>query len=80
MRLFMLRDRATGEWINKNRRTSNRIYEHKRHAASAASMIAQRQWPRTGNRGWWYLEPDERRTFRDSIIEIVELEAHEVGA
>ena len=80
MRLFMLRDVATGQWINKNRRSSNRIYESRRTAAAARSLLAHKQWPRTGNQKWYALSRDERRAFADTIIEIVELEAHEEEA
>lgn len=72
MKLYMLRDKETGNWINKKYSTSNRIYQQKRHAASAASHVAYDRWRWSNDERWWSLPAEKRKEIRESMIEIVE--------
>jgi len=77
MKVYKLRDRASGKFINKLNKKVDRIYQTKRHAAAAASLLVVDDWKEVNDTSWWKLTPQDRRDFRESLIEIVEYDCIE---
>lgn len=79
MKVYKLRDRKTGEFINKNRKSNDRIYDTKRNAAAAASLIVHSMTYGDKSIDWWALDKSQRRKLREEYVEIVEFDCVEQG-